>query len=78
MAGISSPHPRGCFFLIHRLSDLAAALPRTRGGVSDSGEEFEDEESSSPHPRGCFLFSYHADSPAELFPAPAGVFLYQH
>ena len=55
------------------LNDVA--LPRLRGGVSDTVDGFVDVVRSSPRQRGCFL-SHAADAGNEVvFPAPAGVFL---
>ena len=62
--------PRSCQVIIH-----PPRLPRIRGGVSIMHPSYNSSRASSPHTRGCFFSAHSIHTPAEVFPAYAGVFL---
>ena len=58
------------------ITDKLEGLPRAGGGVSLLKVIEGRYDVSSPRRRGCFLEKRTKESPAKVFPAQAGVFLF--
>ena len=69
------PTPVGVFPPGGATRRALAGLPHARGGVSETGVQYQHQTESSPRPWGCFQRSTHGLRQRSVFPTPVGVFL---